>query len=43
MSWKKTKQVIQTAEEPPRAGRICLAAMGSMRKRRKAEEKTAVL
>jgi hypothetical protein len=40
--WKKTRQVSQTAEEPPRAGRSCLAAMGSMTKRRKAERKTAV-
>jgi hypothetical protein len=37
--WKKTRQVIHTAEEPPRMGRSCLAAMGSMRKRRRAERK----
>ena len=42
MSWKKTRQVSQTADEPPRMGRSCLAAMGSTRKRRKAESKTAV-
>src|SRR5215471_13843538 len=35
--WKKTRQVIQTAEEPPRTGRICRAAMGSMLKTRRAE------
>ena len=37
--WKKTRQVIQTAAEPPKIGTSCRAAIGSMRNSRKDEKK----
>ena len=42
MVWKKTRQVIQTAAEPPKMGSNCFAAMGSTRKSRNDARKMAL-
>jgi len=34
--WKKTRQVVQTAAEPPNHGRICFAMIGWSRNSRNA-------
>ena len=34
--WKKTRQVVQTAAEPPNHGRICFATTGCTRNSRNA-------
>jgi hypothetical protein len=39
MLWKKTRQVVHTAAEPPNHGRICLAMIGWTRNSRNEERK----